>query len=158
MNRVCLAFLLSATVSLPAAAAPWTFETYEQDGIVSGQAAYQWLEGPEDYLLAYQCDADWGDHAIFIQTPEPYDTTASYAPEVPTVFTIDGVASEHSGSFQQQDGLLLVHFNLTANPEMVQQLLGSRQSIEVAYFDKRLRFSGEGAETALTAAREGCGF
>ena len=157
MKRIGLVMLMSAAATLHAAAAPWTLDTFASDGVVQGQLAYQLDEGQRGYALAYECDAEWGEDAIFIQTAEAFDATTSYAPEVPTLLTIDGEAHEHSGNFQQRDGLLAVYFDPAADPEMLQQLRRATGSIEVALFDKQLRFSGEGAEAALRAAIDGCG-
>lgn len=148
--------LASATV---ASAEPWQTDSTEANGELIGLTAYQWESGGGNVLLGYECDAMWGFEALYVQTEELYDDTTSYAPDVPTTFTIDGVAYQMNGVFQNREGYLFTYYDAVDYNgyfELFERLAGATGTIEVAFYDTRFSFSAEGVGAAMSKAAEAC--
>ena len=148
-----------AAMATTAQAAPWTREVLElADGAIL-DSAYQWVEGEGDVLIGYECDPVLGFEALYIQTDDRFDPEAGYAPDVPTTFTIDGAAVQISGIFQERDGYVFTYYAaemVEGFAEVFDRLVVAKQDIDVAFYDKRFRFSAEGVGDALGTAAGSC--
>jgi hypothetical protein len=156
--KAFLAAVLVLASASAAVAGPWqTDSIFDGDDLI-GDTAYQWEDSVDNVLLGYDCDAMLGFEALYVQIDEQYDATTSYAPEVPTTFTVDGVAFDVSGVFENRDGYLFTYYDGLEDGvfELVEQLLIAKDSVTVSFFDKRYSFSAEGIGAALSTASELC--
>jgi len=150
--------LLFAALALPALAAPW--QTLEvQQGEVQLRYAYQ-VDDTQQYRLAVSCIIGSGGHGLFVQTPEAWEDTTSYAPQVPLAMSFDGsprpnllFAFANGGGF-----LMVVHERESFAGERDQLLdaLKATSRVDVSYFDTLLSFSGEGSRAAIEAIDSAC--
>lgn len=158
--RILLSVAIIAAMTAAAHAAPWQYQTYySEEADTTFFHAAQWTQGAEPFGLGYECDDFSFEDALYIQTPERFDPSTSYAPEVPTIFTVDGKAIEVSGKFQNSDDILYVYFSgpeIETFQDLFHALAAARSDIQVAYFDKSLSFSSEGVEEALLRVVREC--
>jgi hypothetical protein len=131
------ALVLTAAQALPAFA--WTQDSDD---------AYAWgMESDTTgaFALVIDCDLEWGDYAIGIETSEPWQETTSYAPEVPVTFTIDGQAiSTDAFRFVNRGGKVTVElyeYGDDTFDTIYEALYKATGEIAVSYFDKSLRFA-----------------
>lgn len=157
MKALLAAAVFLANASL-AVSAPWATDTIESDGDIVGETAYQWEDGGGNGLFGYECDAFFGFEAFYVQTEERYEETTSYAPDVPTMFIVDGDAYQVTGIFQNRDGYLFTYYEATEDGfyELFDRLLIAKRNITVSFFDKRFSYSADGAGRALSTASELC--
>lgn len=159
-----LLLLIAATtiVTTAAQAAPWRSEQFllEQDNPY--YYAYQGDESDGEHRLAYGCEYATGIDSLFIETPDLFDPTTSYAPEVPTSFTIDGEETiEINGQFQDRGGYLSVVYNsfvLDGFGTLLDTLIVAQSSIRVTFFDRDLSFSPQGLREAVKPIYDECVF
>ena len=157
MKALVAAALVIASASI-ATAAPWQTESsFDGDDLI-GETAYQWENGGGAVVLGYECDAMFGFEAFYVQTGARYEDTTSYAPDVPTTLTIDGVPYEFSGTFQNREGYLFTFYDGIEDGfyALFDRLLLAKGSVDVTFFDKRFSFSAEGVGRALSTASELC--
>ena len=154
--------LLAAAVILASASAalaePWqTDSSFDGDELI-GETAYQWEDSGGNVLLGYECDAMWGLEAFYVQLEERYDETTSYAPDVPTTFTVDGNSYPLTGIFQNREGYLFAYYDGVDDSffDLFDRLLIAKDSVTVAFYDKSFSFSAEGIGGALSTASELC--
>jgi hypothetical protein len=140
--------------SQPAFSAPWQYGT--EPGLFEIQSASQ-VDSSGAYKLVFDCSAAMGlaVYSMAIIEPEPWDATASYAPEVPTRLEVDGSSREIDFFFAARASAQAV--SLYEDPalngdffEFVRDALRSENSIRIRYFDRDLQFSGDGAAAGLT--------
>jgi opacity protein-like surface antigen len=157
MKALLAAALILAGAS-SASAAPWQTDVIEADGQIVGSTAYQWVEGEANVLLGYECDEMFGLEALYVQTEERYEETTSYAPDVPTTFTVDGKAYQFTGIFQNRDGYLFTYYDGIDGGfyELIDSMLVATGTITVAFYDKSYSFSTEGIREAMRQASEPC--
>lgn len=155
--RLLLLAAVIAAAATAAEAAPWQSGLLD-DEITTYYYAYQQAESGE-HRLGYECEASSGVDVFFIETPEPYDPTTSYAPEVPTSFIIDGETIEVSGIFQDRGGKLFVIYESYAIERfgaLFDKLLVAQSTVRVAFFDRDLSFSPEGLRDAVQPIYDEC--
>lgn len=159
MRILLVVATIAATIAV-AHAAPWQYQTYySEEGDIQFFNAAQWTDGAEPFGIGYECDDFSFEDGLYIQTPERFDPRTSYAPEVPTIFTVDGKAIEVSGEFQNSNDTLYVYFSgpeIETFQDLFNALAAARSDIQVAYFDKSLSFSSEGVEEALLRVVREC--
>lgn len=158
--RTMLAVATIAAMTAGAHAAPWEYQTHYAEEIdTSFFYATQWTDTAEPFGLGYECDNFSFEDALYVQTPEKFDPSTSYAPDVPTTFAIDGQTIDVSGKFQNSEGDLYVYFygaEIENFQTLFDALVGAQSDIRVKYFDKDLSFSPEGAQDAVTRVFQEC--
>jgi hypothetical protein len=156
MKSLLLAAVIGAATTA-VQAAPWQSGLLD-DEITTYYFAYQQAENGE-HRLGYECEASSGVDVFVIETPEPYDPTTSYAPEVPTSFIIDGETIEVSGVFQDRQGKLFVayeSFAIDGFGALFDKLLVAQSPVRVTFFDRDLSFSSEGLREAVQPIYDEC--
>jgi hypothetical protein len=157
IRRVFLSCLLILGCG-PALAAPWVYEA-ETKG---HHRAYSVAE-PEAYVLGFECGGP--STAIYIQTPEAYDTMATYP--VSATVTVGGTESfKAKGVFEDRRAHLLVTIDSGVDQRAIDRLLAllgtDIAAVDVAFAGERgmqshASFTTEGAAAALAETKAACG-
>lgn len=157
--KLALAATLIATTAGPAVAGPWRIDSFT---INPGtfHSAVQFTE-TEDYALVVECHEETGRFEIFLESPFDWEPGASYAPEVPTTMTIDGVASTdvmfHFDERQLYEGIVASpDGQAEAFGRLLDALSQAGDTVTVSYFDKQATFSAEGLSVALLSLGGSC--
>lgn len=113
--------------------------------------------------LAIDCDADFGEYTLAIESREPWDETTSYAPKVPTTFVIDGTEiTDDSFRFVRRGELLTVELyeydDVEGFGRLYEALYAATGPIEVRYFDKVMRFASDGLADTFDEVEANCWF
>lgn len=140
-------------------AAPWTTEKFDTGVIVSYTAAQS--DAADEYYLVVQCIVP-GRWDIYVESPIDWDDKASYAPDVPATFGIDGVEiRDVAFIFDDRsftEGIVAYAKGQERPFEALLDAIASASSaIDLGYFDKRTSFSSEGATTAIQYVKDSCG-
>ena len=158
-STLCVAALalMIASPSL-CAAAPWKTEKFDTGVIVSYSAIQS--DAAEDYYLVVQCIVP-GSWDIYVESPIDWDDKASYAPDVPATFGIDGVEiSNVAFVFDDRsftEGIVAYAKGQELPFEALRDAMASASSaIDLGYFDKRTSFSSEGASAAIQYVKDSC--
>ena len=153
--------LLAAAAAFTLMAAPafaWSYSERESD-IDLWISAFQ--DDATGHQLALSC-SDWApeDADITVYSPEDYEETSSYAPEVPLTVTVDGLETGPlKGKFANYDGKLSVTVYETDDTrvrplfELIQK---AKTGIEVSYFDKKLTFPVSNVERSVGSFLANC--
>lgn len=161
MRRLLLAIAIAATTTATLAS-PWKSGEEQIDGGEDSLYwAEQWAESGGAYRLGYDCTYSSGVDTFFIETPDAYDPTTSYAPEVPTTFFVMGQTIEVNGVFQDRGGQLYVvyeSFAIEGFGPLFDWMVVADSPIRVIFFDRDLSFSAEGIADALKPIYEECVF
>ena len=157
LGLATLAVVLTST-SL-CAAAPWKTDKFDTGVIVSYTATQS--DAAEEYYLVVQCIVP-GKWNIFVESPIDWDDSASYAPDVPATFGIDGIEiSDVAFIFDDRsftEGIVAYAKGQELPFEALRDALASASStINLGYFDKRTSFSSEGSTAAIQYVKDSCG-
>lgn len=157
MKALLAAALILAGAS-SASAEPWQTDYFEADGEVVGTTAYQWIDGEGEVLMGYECDALFGLESLYVQTEDRWDSTAGYAPDVPTTFTVDGTPYPLTGIYQNRDEYVFTFYDGIDDGffALFDRLLVATGTITVAFYDKSYSFSAEGISEAMSEASASC--
>lgn len=157
LGLATLAITLAST-SL-CAAAPWKTDKFDTGVIVSYTAVQS--DAAEDYFLVVECIApdQWNIH---VESPIDWEDDASYAPDVPATFGIDGVEiSDVVFVFDDRsftEGIVAYAKGQERPFEaLVDAMASASSTIDLGYFDKRASFSSQGSAAAIRHVRDSCG-
>ena len=157
LGLATLAITLAST-SL-CSAAPWNTDKFDTGVIVSYTATQS--DVAEDYYLVVQCIVP-GRWDIHVESPIDWEDDASYAPDVPAIFGIDGVeVGNVAFVFDDRsltEGIVAYAMGQELPFDALRDALASASSaIDLAYFDKRISFSSEGSAAAIRYVKDSCG-
>jgi hypothetical protein len=131
----------------------WSIE--ESEGVFY---TYQ-LDQSGRYYLTLDCDATFGMYSLSIEGSEAWDPTTSYAPEVPTIFVIDGIEMPTASlAFVNVEDTVAVMISQgqTGFPELYDALRAATGTVEVSYFDKAMSFDVDGIADAFDVLDSFC--
>ena len=156
--RVPAWLLISCLIASPALAAPWDTGVLDPDD--PAYIAFQ-FDPATGAILMVECYYDLASYGIWVIADEPWDATASYAPNVAPVFMIDGTpVVSPSFTFYEFDGQEGIAANDFSEQEaffgLLDAIYAASESISVSYFDKRASFSAEGVIEAIGAVEWAC--
>jgi len=159
--RLCTTALAAIVLTTtPALAAPWN----AWSGEIGGETIFQAYQSDPStgYELNYSCNPSTGAEQITITGAERFDAGADYAPEVPVVLQVDTTAIDYVDfRFEAARGYLTVKASAEGQSGnfdgLIDALSLAQASIAIAYFDKSMSFSAEGAKEAIESTRSGCG-
>jgi hypothetical protein len=151
--------LLLAALAVPAVAAPWqTMDLME--GEMQLRYAFQ-ADDSQQYQFAVSCVVGSAGYSMFVLTPEPWEETTSYAPDVQLTMSFDGELRPNlQFFFANGSGLVTVAYrqeNFEGELGQLLAMLKAASRFEVSYFDKNLSFSGEGSSAAIKTIERACG-
>lgn len=154
--------ILAATLLLASAgvahAEPWRTDSLSlQSGTVYSASV---LDAEGDYALVVECKSN-GAFNIWIESPFDWDVDASYAPEVPTVFLIDGTEISdvmfQFDSRQLGEGIVAYSKDQPAAFEnLLTALRSAADGIGFSYFDRTATFTAEGSSAAILFLQDSC--
>lgn len=159
MIRFAAAMAIAALSVSAAQASAWSVDSYTIDPGTFHLAAQSDSTG--NFALVVQCHEETGEFEIYIESPFDWEEDASYAPEVPAVFTIDGTEISdvlfHFDDRQIVEGIVAKPAGQEMAFELLLEAIGeARDSIGFSYFDRTGTFSTEGADDALTGLLFAC--
>ena len=141
-----------------ASAEKWGFESATV-GNKAFYAAFQ-IDESGDFVLSVEC-YEGSPPVITVATPFLWDQTASYAPDVPATFVIDGaeisdVLFYFDFSLDGEDLVAFPDGQEAAFRGLIEAFGSARDTIALSYFDKSASFSADGATEALFTLLDGC--
>jgi hypothetical protein len=157
MRLLTVASLLTVLTTGPALA--WQVGVQNSD-------IEEWVSAYEDdatgvYQLSVTCsDLLPDDMDIAVFTGETWEDTTSYAPEVPLIIEIDGVASDPlNARFENFSGEVAVVVTAAEEErvnEVIMALRSARQSVSASFFTTSATFGVDGIGESLASFLDRC--
>ena len=151
------ALLISTVVSVQAE--PWRTDSLTLESGTVHSASVISTDG--DYALVVECTLN-APFSMWVESPFDWEPGASYAPEVPTRFVVNGV--EVSDVMFQFDPKQLGE-GISSSPESQEALgrlldamlgMGNHGEIEFNYFDRSASFTTDGLVDSLLVLANNC--
>jgi hypothetical protein len=161
MRTVCLATvaaLLCASIT-NAQAAPWSVESYTINPGTFHSASQ--FDTTGDYVMVLECHEETGLFEFYVESPYDWDTTASYAPDVPTVLNVGGDdvtdVKFYFDEKQLGEGIRADTADAAFGRLLDRMIgMGDYGAIGLTYFDRSASFSTEGLFDAVLSLSNSC--
>jgi hypothetical protein len=152
---LAVAFAFSAA---PANAAAWQTSVEDGDSYYVG-----WVDDTlESAQLSIDCDAELMEHSVVVIMHETWDTSRTYPDNVPVRFVIDSaIVAEIVFESENAGGKVAIAAYEDDRPEIYDLILSlslARETIDVSFLDRNLRFSAENVIDAASTVIDACGF
>lgn len=141
------------------ASAAWDVDTYEDEEMYDLVARVVSVDGTARLMVGCYQDVESKERFLTVYTGEIYNLTVSYAPSVPVTVSAGGADVDLSASFRDFDEQLAVDARDHDDARVVDALGAIRDAagpIEIAFFETRLTFPVENAQSAVGRVLDAC--